>query len=83
MLNGTAASVRVEAGIVLHRTEDAAATSTALAAMDDASLSQALGVTVTPIEQISAPLTFEFAEQSASSLVPPLVGALVSVKSKE
>ena len=71
-LNVTAASVRVEAGIVLRGTEDAAATSTALAAMDAATLSQALGATVTAIEQVSAPLTFEFPDE------PPAVSPLAA-----
>jgi len=36
-------------------------TSTALGAMDAASLSTVLGMTVTEIEQVSAPLSFAFA----------------------
>jgi len=59
-LNVTAASVRVEAGIVLKAEADATAASTALSAMDTSSLSAGLGVSVAAVEAISSPLAFIF-----------------------
>jgi len=59
-LNVTAASVRVEAGIVLKAEADATVASTALSAMDTSSLSAALGVSVAAVEAVSSPLAFIF-----------------------
>jgi len=81
-LNVTSASVRVKAGIVLRTVQDAGATAAALAAMDAASLSTALGVTVTTVEQVSAVMAFAFAAASppppASVVIQP--GGSVVVK---